>query len=59
MPELRKPMIKGRAWEELRKGGARKLPKRKRKKAKAGQWIWVRLPNRVIKMVNRWTSKWR
>ena len=48
VPELRKPTVKGRTWEELRKG-ALETAEKEAQSAKPGQWIWVRLPNRVIK----------
>ena len=48
VPELRKPTVKGRAWEELRKGALETAGK-EAQSAKPGQWIWVRLPNRVFK----------
>ena len=48
VPELRKPTIKGRSWEELRKGALETAAK-EAQSAKPGQWIWVRLPNRVFK----------
>jgi predicted amidohydrolase YtcJ len=48
VPELRKPTVKGRTWEELRKGALEAAAK-EAQSAKAGQWIWVRLPNRVLK----------
>ena len=48
VPELRKPTVKGRTWEELRTAALETAEKEARS-AKAGQWIWVRLPNRVFK----------
>ena len=48
VPELRKPTVKGRTWEELRKEALETAVK-EAQSAKPGQWIWVRLPNRVVK----------
>src|SRR5262245_45150640 len=48
VPELRKPTVKGRGWDEVR-AGALEAAVKEAKGAKPGQWIWVRLPTRVVK----------
>ncbi len=48
LPELRKPAIKGREWAELRKATLETV-QAEVKKAQPGEWIWVRLPNRVMR----------
>ena len=48
IPELRKPAIKGKDWDEVRKA-ALELVKAEVTKAKPGAWIWIQLPRRVFR----------
>lgn len=48
LTELRKPVVKGREWDEVRKA-ALEAVKGETGKTKPGAWIWIRLPGRVFR----------